>query len=210
MSKLYLASASPRRAELLAQIGVRFERLLPAVDEQRGAGESPRDYVSRLAREKALAGWQMLSAQYEQSHCCVLGADTIVVQGDRVFEKPAGEASHLEMMRALSGRCHRVYTAAALQLPSAEPGAGSDASESPRHTLISCTEVRFKPLSDADIQAYWATGEPCDKAGGYAIQGIGALLVESISGSYSGVVGLPLFETGEMLRAAGVATALQG
>ncbi|MBT8139640.1 MAG: septum formation inhibitor Maf [Gammaproteobacteria bacterium] len=204
MTQLFLASASPRRAELLAQIAVPFERILPVFDEQRLADESPRDYVSRLASGKAEAGRRLLTVQSSTQPRCVLGADTIVVLGDTVFGKPANAADHHRMMKALSDSAHQVLTAVTLLCSVGE------GSEQPwrQQKLLSSTEVRFKPLSDAEIQAYWASKEPRDKAGGYAIQGIGALFVASISGSYSGVVGLPLYETGQLLARAGVATPL--
>lgn len=200
--KLYLASGSPRRAELLAQVGVLFTQLLPSVDETRLEAEAPHDYVRRLASDKARAGMVLAQAQTNTEPFGVLGADTIVVLGDRVFGKPGDAQEHLGMLRSLSGRSHEVYTAVALQC---SPGAHVE----PR-LAITCTAVQFRELEEKQIQRYWASGEPRDKAGGYAIQGIGALFVESINGSYSGVVGLPLCETGILLREAGIATALTG
>ncbi|MGB5325598.1 MAG: Maf family protein, partial [Pseudomonadales bacterium] len=142
---------------------------------------------------------------------CTLGADTMVVQGDKVFGKPRDASDHRRMMLALAGCSHLVYTSVALctsaLLGGAEAG-DTFGAEDGDEVVLSCTEVRFKPLLESEIESYWDTGEPCDKAGGYAIQGFGALMVESIAGSYSGVVGLPLCETGQLLRRAGIVTAL--
>lgn len=186
---VYLASASPRRGELLDQIGVRYQRLPVDVAEHRQPGESPRDYVQRLAAEKAQAGWASRPAQARRP---VLGADTVVVLGDRVMGKPANRNDALEMLAALSGQTHTVLSAVALVTPA------------PQLTL-SCSRVRFRQLSAAERAAYWDTGEPADKAGAYGIQGRGALFVERLEGSYSGVMGLPLFETAALLQAAGIA-----
>ncbi|NNC55822.1 MAG: septum formation inhibitor Maf [Pseudomonadales bacterium] len=206
MTSLFLASASPRRAELLTQIGVKFQRVVPAFNEQRLDAESPSDYVQRLASGKAVAGSALINVQSCTTGACVLGADTIVVMGDTVFGKPREAGEHRRMMKALSGTSHKVLTAVALLIL---PGERAATRPQPQ-ILLSSTEVRFKPLSDAEIQTYWDSEEPRDKAGGYAIQGFGALFVESINGSYSGVVGLPLHETGQLLAKAGVATWLPG
>lgn len=176
-SQLILASASPRRAQLLAQIGVPFIQRPTAVAEVRAADESPRDYIQRLAREKARAARQSQPAAGPQ---WVLGADTVVLASDQLLEKPRDREDFLSMMRLLSGAEHSVLTAICLS--------GSDRS---LQQLVE-TRVRFRPLDSAQIEAYWHTGEPADKAGGYGIQGFGAALVESINGSYSNVVGLPL------------------
>ena len=183
---LCLASASPRRHELLAQIGVPHTVTAAHIDETVLAGEDPREYVTRMARHKALA------ARQTGETLPVLAADTTVVLDDVIFGKPTGRAHGLSMLRSLSGRTHDVLTAVAL-------AAGSEVSLS-----VSTSEVRFRPLTLEECEAYWETGEPRDKAGGYAIQGRGAVFIEWLSGSYSGVMGLPLFETAELLRAAGV------
>lgn len=184
---LYLASASPRRRELLAQLGLPFALVLPRVEERRRAGEPPADYVERLARDKARAGAAMAPLPLP-----VLAGDTIVVLDGDVLEKPQDRAHGLAMLRRLSGRTHRVMTAMAVS----------------REDSCLClrveTEVTFRVLSDADIETYWATGEPADKAGGYGIQGLGGRFVSRINGSYSAVVGLPLVETEALLRQAGV------
>ncbi len=182
---IHLASQSPRRRELLRQIGVSFETVLAPVDEAWEAGEAPADYVLRLAREKAAAG-----LAHAPGASLVLGADTAVVLQGRVLGKAEDEGQAREMLRALSGRTHEVMTAVAL--------AGSWAGES-----LSISRVRFRPLSAWEIGAYCATGEPLGKAGGYAIQGLGAIFVEHLEGSYSGVMGLPLYETARLLEEAG-------
>jgi len=184
---LCLASASPRRRELLQQIGVRFMVAGAEIDEVAVAGELPRAYVSRLAREKALA------VRRTGQRLPVLAADTTVVLDGRLYGKPRDRQEAIAMLGALSGRTHEVLTAVAL---AHGPGVGE---------RLSVSAVRFRQLTADECSAYWDTGEPHDKAGGYAIQGFGAVFVESLSGSYSGVMGLPLFETAELLRAAGVA-----
>ncbi|MRS14584.1 septum formation inhibitor Maf [Enterobacteriaceae bacterium RIT691] len=182
MTMLYLASGSPRRQELLTQLGVSFERLLPGIEEQRQANESARHYVSRLAREKALAGVAIAPKDLP-----VLGSDTIVVLNGEVLEKPRDVEHAAVMLRQLSGHTHQVMTAVAL---------------ADRLQTIDClvtTEVTFRVLSEEDILGYIASGEPMDKAGAYGIQGLGGCFVRRIEGSYHAVVGLPLVETYELL-----------
>ncbi|PTU76302.1 Maf family protein [Pseudomonas mangrovi] len=188
MGALYLASTSPRRRELLAQIGAPFSLLNVDIDESLLPGEAPEVYVQRLAREKAQAGFAALA----DSNACVLGADTSVVLDDQVLGKPAGRGEGLAMLAALSGRAHRVLTAVALR--------SRDACE----VRLVASEVRFRQIGDAEAAAYWDSGEPCDKAGGYAIQGWGAVFVSQLHGSYSAVVGLPLCETAQLLDAFGL------
>ena len=183
---VHLASQSPRRRELLAQIGIRHDVIAVEVDETPRAGEAPAEYVLRLALAKARAGHRLRPDRP------VLGADTAVVQDDHILGKPLDRQDAAAMLAQLSGREHRVLTAVALV---------GDREE----TRLSVSRVRFRPIDAAEAAAYWETGEPADKAGGYAVQGLGALFVESIGGSYSGVMGLPLFETGELLRRAGIA-----
>ena len=181
-----LASISPRRRELLAQIGVPHVVTAAHIDESLHAGERPHDYVQRIARTKAQTVW-------ERDHSLpVLSADTTVVLDGIVFGKPADRADGIHMLGMLSGRTHEVHTAVALA--SAEEVA----------IRMSVSTVRFRVLNEEEIETYWDTGEPEDKAGGYAVQGSAAVFIESLSGSYSGVMGLPLFETAELLRAAGV------
>jgi septum formation protein len=186
---LFLASQSPRRRELLTQLGYRFDIIDVDVPEVRTIGESPHDYVSRVARAKARAGWVALGAPED---AVVLGADTEVVLDDEVFGKPASAADAAAMLRRLSGHTHAVIsTAWALGATRAEHA-----------TCVS--KVRFASLEESVIAAYVATGEPFGKAGGYAIQGCGAALIEYLEGSYSGVMGLPLFETARLLRGFGL------
>jgi septum formation protein len=191
---IYLASRSPRRRELLAQIGVRYSLLLfrsrpeskEEVNEDPLAGESPAAYVERVARAKADAGWQRLM-QRNLPQAPVLAADTTVALGGRIFGKPASRDEAAEMLAALSGTRHEVLTAVALQQ--------SDWLES----ALQVSEVEFKKLSDEEIRQYVATGECDDKAGAYAIQGRAARFIVDMRGSYSGVMGLPLYETSRLL-----------
>lgn len=187
---IYLASRSPRRRELLTQIGVAYRILQVEVGESLlSPHEPPSDYVRRLALEKAQSGWQRIRDHDPRP---VLGADTAVVLDGQVLVKPADRADGLAMLARLSGRTHRVLTGVALCWDDHEL------------VRVSESEVSFRALTTAECAAYWASGEPCDKAGAYAIQGLGALFVTRLSGSYSGVVGLPLYETGELLGAAGI------
>ena len=195
---IYLASRSPRRRELLGHIGVKFHLLLfrnrpgakPDVDEGPLEGESPRDYVMRVARAKAAAGWKRM-LERNLPHAPVLAADTTVALGGRIFGKPASRAEAAEMLAALSGQRHEVLTAVALQYDDQVEAA------------LSASEVQFRELSPEDIRDYVATGECDDKAGAYAIQGRAALFVTEIRGSQSGIVGLPLYETAQLLQKMG-------
>ena len=191
---MYLASGSPRRRELLRQIGVPHQVLEVAVDEAPCPGEDPTAYVSRLAIAKAEAGRDLLDLDLrgrDSLQPLVLGADTAVVLGDRIFGKPADRAEALAMLRQLSARTHRVSTAVALS------------AEGATTLRISHSEVTFRALREDECAAYWDSGEPRDKAGAYAVQGLAAIFIAGLSGSYSGVMGLPLFETAELLDAAG-------
>lgn len=182
---LHLASSSPRRQEILAALGFTFSLGGVDVDERRLAGEAAEAMVLRLAEAKARAAAVDVPR-------IVLGADTAVVLGDEVFGKPQGCEDALEMLAHLSGRTHNVLTGVALY------------SEQGLRTAISATEVRFREIRPDEALAYWQSGEPHDKAGAYAIQGRGGAFVEAISGSYSGVVGLPVFETVRLLQWAGI------
>jgi septum formation protein len=182
---LYLASRSPRRRELLQQLGVAYQPLDVEVPEQRAADESPEVYVSRVAHDKARAGLALLQ---DVAGAVVLGSDTEVVLDGEVFGKPADAAQAADMLRRLSGRTHAVISAVwCVDGLHARSG-------------LSVSKVRFALLDEATIADYVATGEPFGKAGAYAIQGRGAALVEHLEGSYSGVMGLPLFETARLLR----------
>ncbi len=187
---LYLASRSPRRRELLEQVGLRFGTVPIDVPEVRAPGEPPEDYVSRVAREKAGAGLLQLSGV---GGAVVLGADTEVVLDDEVFGKPRDRAHAIAMLRRLSGRTHRAISAVWCVSAGREEHA------------LSITEVTFATLDDADIAAYVDTGEPMDRAGAYAVQGRAAAFISRLDGSYSGVMGLPMFETMGLLRRFGIA-----
>ena len=184
---LRLASASPRRRQLLDLIGVPHVVTPADIDETPRAGERPDHYVMRLACEKGKAIWD------RQKDLPVLGADTTVVVDEHILGKPESEADAISMLSRLSGRVHVVHTGIALRMPDGREFMG-----------ISSTQVQFAHLAEAQMRAYWASGEPQGKAGGYAIQGLGAVFVSNLSGSYTGVMGLPLYETAEMLRAAGI------
>lgn len=183
---LILASASPRRSALLRQIGVAHEVVAPAVAEVRAAGEAVEACVSRLALAKA----RQIRARVPGAP--ILGADTAVVLDGHMLGKPADRAAAVAMMSRLSGRVHQVLTAVALLSAHGE------------RVLLSASSVQFRRIEPAEIARYWDSTEPVDKAGGYAIQGYAAVFVEQLQGSYSGVMGLPLFETAALLDAAGV------
>jgi septum formation protein len=185
---LILGSASPRRRELLDQIGVRYRVQSASLDERQLPGESPATCVQRLALSKAAHVLSLKSA----SEAWVLGADTAVVLDGLMLGKPVDRADHERMMSALAGRTHQVLTAVAL-CSAGRSGA-----------CLSASEVEFRPISAAEIAAYWDSGEPADKAGGYAIQGRGGIFVRSLKGSYSGVMGLPLYETAALLEEHGL------
>lgn len=184
MPQLYLASSSPRRRELLTQIGLSFHLVSGNIDETPLPDEAPSAYVERLARCKAQAGLTMLA---QRPDVCVLGADTAVVLDGRILGKPKDREDALAMLQALSGREHQVLTAVAL--------VDRDRCE----VRVVSSDVSFRAISEAEAEAYWDTGEPHDKAGGYAIQGLAAIFVKRVEGSYSAVVGLPLCETAELL-----------
>jgi len=191
---IYLASRSPRRRELLAHIGVKFHLLLfrdrpesdPEVLEEPKPGEPPREYVLRLARAKAESGWRRL-VQRNLPRAPVLAADTTVALGGRIFGKPADRREAAEMLAALAGQRHEVLTAVALKF------------DERLETALSVSEVQFRTLAPEEIREYVASGECDDKAGAYAIQGRAAKFVAEIRGSHSGIVGLPLFETAQLL-----------
>ncbi len=199
---LYLASQSPRRAQLLEQIGVAFERLLPGTDESQEslealesqiAGEAPTRYVRRVTELKgkaALARWR----RQELVHGHILVSDTTVFIGGTIFGKPANAADAIRILSHLSGKTHRVCTAVAL----VSTISGTTAMQ------VSSSRIRFARLKIDQIENYVATGEPIGKAGAYAIQGLAAAFIRSIEGSYSGIMGLPLFETAQLLRRAGL------
>lgn len=181
---IYLASVSPRRRQLLEQLGVRFAVVRQDIEETLQPRESPEVFVLRLALEKARVGLQALPEERVRP---VLGADTVVVLDDEVLGKPADESQAVAMLERLSGQVHRVLTGVALVEAEHEA------------TRLSVSHVTFRELQPEERRAYWSSGEPRDKAGGYAIQGRGAVFIEHLEGSYSGVMGLPLFEVGDLL-----------
>lgn len=186
---IYLASQSPRRAQLLQQLGVRFQVVNVAVDESAHAGEDPAVCAARLARTKAEMAVRALGGHISLP---VLAADTLVVVEGMILGKPADRRQGLAMLARLSGRSHQVLSAVALW----QNGA--------MHSALNVSRVSLRAITPEEADAYWDTGEPADKAGGYAIQGRAAQFIERLEGSYSGVVGLPLFETAALLRAAGI------
>lgn len=185
--QLILASASPRRHELLQQLGVSYRVVVSDADESGLAGETPAEYVCRVAHNKAAA-----VASQDESGLPVLGADTAVVIGGRILGKPGSQEEAADMLRMLSGQMHEVYSAVVL----------IDAQQQ-SSSRLSVSEVCFTHLDDSWIDAYVATGEPMDKAGSYGVQGCAAHRIREIRGSYSGVMGLPLYETMELLHAVG-------
>lgn len=184
---LVLASTSPRRKELLQQVGIEFSQLKIDINEDVLANEKAQDYVERLAQQKAQAGFKQLSVT-EQENSVVLAADTTVVCDGVILSKPDSAADSKTILQRLSGRKHQVMTGIALQ-----------SMDRSCHQVVT-TEVEFRQLTEAEIIAYWQTGEPQDKAGSYGIQGLAAVFVKGIQGSYSNVVGLPLCETTELLK----------
>jgi len=198
---IYLASQSPRRQELLRQIGVEFVLLLLRSQGPRGAdvseevqlAESPHDYVARVAREKACFAQRVMNAR-QLPHCPILAADTSVVLDGKILGKPANADEAVAMLESLSGCTHQVLTAIAVK----------------HHDQLwqttQVSDVSFATLTSETVQAYCATHEPYDKAGGYGIQGMASIFIEHIVGSYSGIMGLPLFETATLLRQAGIKT----
>lgn len=185
-AQIILASASPRRRELLDQIHIAYRVYPLDIDETPLPDEAPLAYVQRLAAEKSAAAVAQLGDSLP-----VLAADTAVVLDDVIMGKPKDRDDALAMLRQLSGKMHRVYSAVSLR--------GQEHGEA-----VSITEVTFRPLTENEIAAYWHSGEPADKAGSYAIQGLGGVFVAAINGSFSGVVGLPLFETAELLSRQGI------
>ena len=201
MSVIYLASRSPRRRDLLAQIGIRFEPLLfrdgaradPDTDETVRDGELPDDYVVRVTQQKARAAWHRVTVRRGLRRMPVLVADTTVALDSEIFGKPRDRDDAMRMLGALAGTQHRVLTAVAL------------CAEERLELAVSASLVTFSPLSEERIRTYVDSGEPFDKAGAYAIQGRAGAFAERIEGSYSGVMGLPLFETASLLRQFGIA-----
>lgn len=185
--QLLLASASPRRRELLTQIGIQFEVCAVEAEEIPRTGESPENYVHRVAAEKSL-----LALNNKSFSLPVLAADTEVVLDNEIFGKPADFDQALVMLEKLSGREHLVYSAVSLR------------TKTEHWQALSLNRVKFRQLNRAEIEAYWNSGEPSGKAGAYAIQGLGAVFIANLEGSFSAVMGLPLFETAQLLRQVGI------
>ena len=184
--QLIMASSSPRRRELLDQIQVSYKVLPVNIDESHMPGETAEQFVMRMAIEKA-------AASYEQNpHCVALGSDTIVAIGSTILGKPENKAHAIEILSLLSGNTHQVMTAVAIHCSEY------------KECVMSVSEVEFTELTRQQIEAYWDTGEPVDKAGAYGVQGIAAQFIKNISGSYSGIMGLPLFETAQLLEKSGI------
>ncbi|MCW9699173.1 Maf family protein [Avibacterium sp. 20-129] len=191
--QLYLASQSPRRLQLLQQLGLEVEIFNADIDETPNADELPVDYVRRMAQEKNHAACQQLEKRANfLPHLPILSADTSVVCDGEILGKPQDEAQAVQMLSLLSGKTHQVLTAVCVSLPNQI------------HSLVQTSQVTFSSLTKQDILAYIATGEPMDKAGAYGIQGLGGLFISRIDGSFSGVMGLPVFETAQLLRQVGI------
>jgi len=191
---LILASASPRRKELLQSLGITTHVCSADIDESQLKGELPENYVERLALEKAKTVMSLLSqdAQVEMGNLPILAADTIVTLNQQLFGKPKSQDDAIAIWQTLSGKTHEVMTAIALL------------KESQQYTALSTSKVSFKELNQQEMEMYWQTGEPVDKAGAYAVQGFASAWVKSISGSYSGIVGLPLYELNGLLKKVGL------
>ncbi|HMT92841.1 nucleoside triphosphate pyrophosphatase [uncultured Thiothrix sp.] len=185
--QLILASASPRRRELLEQIGIRYQVQTADIDESPLPAEEPFALVQRLAKEKAQSIWEASDKSLP-----VLGADTLGIVDGQLLVKPDNFLSARQMLLSMSGRAHTIYSAVALYHQNA------------CELAVSESKVWFRMMTEAEIEAYWKQGEPRDKAGAYAIQGMGAIFAERLEGSYSGVMGLPLFETAQLLAKAGI------
>ena len=191
--QIYLASRSPRRRTLIEQLGIRYQTLDVEIDEQPREGEEPATYVERLALEKASSGWQQL----DTGRAPVLGADTCIVLNNKIVGKVDSAEQSMALMKQYSSNSHQVVTGIALV---GQVIAG-DRAEVKTQVRVSRTTVTFRSLTDEECKQYWDTGEPADKAGGYAIQGLAAAFIKKIDGSYSGVMGLPLCELAELLDA---------
>ncbi|MGV2870470.1 Maf family protein [Colwellia sp. E150_009] len=203
MKQLILASQSPRRKALLTQLGYQFITQAADINESVKPNENATDYVVRLAKEKAQVIFSSLPT-HQQLHTVVLGSDTSVVIENEILGKPANEAQCIATLQRLSNKQHQVFTAIAVVSKNKN---SQEHKNNVLSTLVE-TQVQFKLLTVDEIKAYWCTGEPCDKAGSYGIQGIGGQFVTTINGSYSAVVGLPLYETVQLLECVGLPSSL--
>ena len=194
--QIYLASQSPRRRTLIEQLGISYQAINVEVDERQQSGELPVDFVSRLASEKAQAGWQLVS----ELGIPVVGADTCIVLDQKIVGKPLDQQHGIELLKRYSGKSHQVVTGIAMV------GHAGGVSGAPvvQQVRVNTSQVKFRAITDRECEQYWQTGEPEGKAGGYAIQGKAAAFIEKIEGSYSGVMGLPLFEFSELISEFGI------
>ena len=193
MNAIYLASGSPRRREILENLGFTVHRLSADIDETPKEGEAAVEYVRRMACEKNQAAVAQWFAAYDQEpEFAVLTADTTVADGEAILGKPESEADAVDMLERLSGRTHQVLTAVCVYW------------QGVRYDVVQTSEVRFKTFTAEEIAAYVASGEPMDKAGAYGIQGLGGVFVEHLQGSFTGVMGLPVYETAQLLKSLGL------
>ena len=193
MNAIYLASGSPRRREILENLGFTVHRLPADIDETPKEGEAAVEYVRRMACEKNQAAvTQWFTAHNQEPEFAVLTADTMVADGAVILGKPESEADAVDMLERLSGRTHQVLTAVCVYW------------QGVRHDVVQTSEVRFKTLTAEEVAAYVASGEPMDKAGAYGIQGLGGVFVEHLQGSFTGVMGLPVYETAQLLKSLGL------
>lgn len=199
-TQLYLASQSPRRSELLTQVGISFALLNVDVDESIFDNEGAEEYVIRLAKDKAIAGWNSET----DKKIPVLGSDTSVVINGNILGKPKDHHDAVRMLKSLSGATHQVMTAVALAQAPDNPPNSTSSTQAELSSVLSVSDVSFKTLSQVEIEQYVSSGECDDKAGAYAIQGLAATFITHLSGSFSGVMGLPIYETSELLKNAGI------
>ena len=194
--QIYLASQSPRRRTLIEQLGIHYQTISVEVDEQQQAGELPAYFVARLACDKAQAGWRLVAEQAIP----VVGADTCIVLDQQIVGKPEDKRQGIELLKRYSGNTHQVVTGVAM----VGPVSGARGAPIVQQVRVNTSQVTFRVVTDRECEQYWQTGEPEGKAGGYAIQGKAAVFIEKIEGSYSGVMGLPLFEFSELITEFGI------
>ncbi|WP_455220449.1 Maf family protein [Kaarinaea lacus] len=194
--QIYLASQSPRRRALIEQLGIHYQTLDVDVDESPQPGEIPADFVTRLALEKARAGWQLVAKQSVP----VVGADTCILLDQHIVGKPENREEGIQLLKRYSGRAHQVVTGIAI----VGPKLGQQGTDIVQHVRINTSTVTFRVVTNEECEQYWETGEPIGKAGGYAIQGKAAIFIEKLEGSYTGVMGLPLCEFAELISLFGI------
>lgn len=194
--QIYLASQSPRRRTLIEQLGISYQTISVEVDERQQAGELPADFVTRLACEKARAGWQLVA----EHGIPVVGADTSIILDQQIVGKPTDQQQGIDLLKRYSGNTHLVVTGVAM----VGPDGGVSGAPIVQQVRVNTSLVTFRVVTDRECEQYWQTGEPEGKAGGYAIQGKAAIFIEKIEGSYSGVMGLPLYEFSELISEFGI------